>query len=53
VTENPETWGPAEKVISSAIDRYESPQWSDLCGVSLERFIADALREAGLLKDGS
>lgn len=51
--ENPATWGEAEKIIQAAIvehDRlvYENP---DLCGLSMARRIADALREAKLLRE--
>ena len=46
--ENPATWGPAEKILSSVLDEHLGlPQ--DLAGLSLERRIADALRAAGLL----
>ena len=46
--ENPATWGPAEKILSGVLDEHLGlPQ--DLAGLSLERRLADALREAGLL----
>ena len=46
--ENPATWGPAEKILSGVLDEHLGlPQ--DLAGLSLERRLANALREAGLL----
>ena len=47
--ENPATWGPAEKILSGVLDEHLGlPQ--DLCGLSLERRLADALRKEGLLR---
>jgi hypothetical protein len=51
--ENPSTWGDAENVIHDAItrDHYAKLAEPGLCGLSLPRQIADALRRAGLLKE--
>lgn len=51
--ENPATWGVAENVIHDAIvkDHYAKQEKPGLCGLSLPRQIADALRKAGLLKE--
>jgi hypothetical protein len=53
--ENPTTWGLAEKVIRNVIekDHYAKLAEPELCGFSLEKQIADALRAAGLLKEDS
>lgn len=57
--ENPATWGPAEKAVRAVLgDFFENQAKSitdpskAICGLSLERRITDALREAGLLKEG-
>jgi hypothetical protein len=58
--ENPATWGEAERVVRHVLDEH----WKNkklaltdpdkvMTGLSLERKITDALREAGLLKDQS
>lgn len=48
--ENPATWGPAEKIIEQVLhDHAKLPRGT--CGLSVNRKIADALREAGLLKE--
>jgi len=51
--ENPATWGEAEKVIHDVMmkDHYAKQEEPGLCGLSLPRQIADALRKAGLLKE--
>jgi hypothetical protein len=51
--ENPATWGDAENVIHNAIvkDHYAKLAEPELCGLSLPRQIADALREARLLNE--
>lgn len=52
--ENPATWGPAEHVVREVLSRhYENlrrPSEERQAGLSLERKITDALREAGLLR---
>lgn len=52
--ENPTTWGVAEHVIHDVMvkDHYAKQEEPGLCGLSLPRQIADALREAGLLNEG-
>lgn len=57
--ENPATWGQAEKVINSVLqgiftrDRSIVARDRDeaVCGLSHARLIADALRDADLLKE--
>jgi hypothetical protein len=49
--ENPATWGPAEKVVDDAYERWFRLRSQGYCGLSLARQITDALREAGLLKE--
>lgn len=56
--ENPATWGPAEKIVHDVLNEQDNilprlrPSPGEvLCGLSLERQITDALREAGLLKE--
>jgi len=51
--ENPATWGEAEKIIQSVyLNHLENLRKPDkTIGLSLYWQIADALREAGLLKD--
>ena len=51
--ENPATWGAAENVIHNAIvkDHYAMQAEPGLCGFSLPKQIADALRTAGLLTE--
>jgi hypothetical protein len=51
--ENPATWGDAENVIHNAITKHHYAMTVEpgLCGLSLPRQIADALRAAGLLKE--
>lgn len=58
--ENPMTWGEAEKIVSRVLDeqdnilpRLRPPSGEVLCGLSLPRQITDALRKAGLLKEGN
>jgi hypothetical protein len=53
--ENPATWGPAEKIINKVyidwVENLHKPADERVTGLSLQRQVADALREAGLLKD--
>ena len=60
--ENPATWGPAEKVVHKVLREARNvlPEFRDgrrvhpanlRFGLSLERQITDALREAGLLSE--
>jgi hypothetical protein len=49
--ENPATWGDTENVIHNAIIQDHYAKQEGRAGFSLARKIADALREAGLLKD--
>lgn len=48
MAENPESWGPAERVVDQVLTDHaqRDPQ---LCGLSLMRRITDALRDAELL----
>jgi len=50
--ENPATWGVAEKVIHSVLAGRIQPGEGSRSGLSVAPQIADALREAGLLKEG-
>ena len=47
MAENPATWGQAEKIIDAAYHNWWVGQDQLLCGLSLPRQIADALRAAG------
>jgi hypothetical protein len=50
--ENPASWGEAERVVKRALADWwnlNDPGKPVTCGLSLERRITDALREAGLL----
>jgi hypothetical protein len=49
--ENPATWGTAENVIHNVIVKDHYAKQEGEVGLSLPRQIADALREAGLLKE--
>lgn len=49
--ENPATWGPVEKVIHETIKRHRDNHLAGTVGLSRVRMIADALREAGLIKE--
>lgn len=49
MAENPATWGLAEHVVSTAIDRAEAQRALGYCGLSMVRMITDALRDAELL----
>ena len=49
--ENPRTWGPVEKTIHEAFKKWEQGTEQMLCGLSLEMTIANALREAGLVRE--
>jgi hypothetical protein len=49
--ENPATWGRAERVISDAYEDWWKGHSRGRVGLSLARQIADALRNAGLLRD--
>ena len=51
--ENPATWGTAEKIVSKVLSETDNILPEFICGLSLERRITDALREAGLLKEGN
>lgn len=58
--ENPATWGEAERIVQQVLDDFFANQNKPItdpakyiAGLSLERKITDALREAGLLKDPS
>jgi hypothetical protein len=55
--ENPATWGPAERIVRRVlsehfmrIEKVRLGEEDPVYGLSLERQITDALREAGLLK---
>ena len=47
--ENPATWGKVERCINRAIDRWHQGLNDGMCGLSLARMVADALRRDGLL----
>jgi len=47
--ENPATWGRAEHVIHRAITEWFEGRDQGVVGLSQTRFIADALRNEGLL----
>jgi len=54
--ENPETWGEAEKIVRRVLDEHDEHhrqvaqgKAEPICGLSLERKITEALREASLL----
>lgn len=47
--ENPATWGPAERTIKRALDRYEDGRAQGVIGLSPYAMIARELRAAGLL----
>lgn len=51
--EDPATWGPVEKIIDRVMEDHARARAEEpgLCGLSLARQIADALRKEGLLKD--
>lgn len=53
--ENPDTWGPAEHAVRKVLDENFAnqlkPPSERMIGMSLERRITEALREAGLLRD--
>lgn len=49
--ENPDTWGQAEKVIHKAHQDYWTARREGKIGLSLPLQVANALREAGLLRD--
>lgn len=49
--ENPATWGKAEKVIDEAYQDWWKSRARGTYGLSLARRIADALRDAELLRD--
>lgn len=55
--ENPATWGLAEKIIQEVYLRHQEnmskPADERHFGLSLYRQVADALRDAGLLKEES
>lgn len=47
--ENPATHGEAERIVVKVLDEHFANQEKAIIGLSLERQITDALREAGLL----
>lgn len=49
--ENPAPWGKAERVITNALMDWAAARDASVIGPSQARLIADALREAGLLKE--
>jgi len=49
--ENPATWGLAEEIIDKAYKDYWTDRAGGVTGLSLARRVADALREANLLRD--
>ena len=52
--ENPATWGPAEHIVRSVLDKYwklQDDSDGPYCGMSLEMQITTALREAHLMKE--
>ena len=49
MAENPATWGPAERVISDALDAAEAGERLGMVGWSAPKQIAEALRKADLL----
>lgn len=49
--ENPATWGRAEKVVHEAHQRWWKDRADGVAGLSLERYITDALRRENLLRD--
>ena len=51
--ENPATWGPVEKIIDNVYDEWWTANQEGICGWSLPKRIAVALRDAGLLKEGT
>lgn len=55
IMENPATWGAAENVIRIACDQFYEDVHGDppIVGLSLPCRIADALRNAGLLKENN
>jgi hypothetical protein len=50
--ENPATWGAAERIVHEVIMKHFSAERirGGFCGLSLERQITDALREAGQIQ---
>lgn len=53
MAENPAYWTPAEKTISEALSDYEKSLAAGIVGWSRVKCIAEALREAGHLKEGA
>lgn len=49
--ENPASWGPVERTIKRAMDRYEENRAKGIIGLSPYAVIANELRAAGLLVD--
>ena len=49
--ENPATWGAAENTIDKALKQAERDRRLGIIGWSLPKQIAEALREAGLLRE--
>jgi hypothetical protein len=50
--ENPDTWGEAERIVSTAYLEWAADRDKGVIGLSLTRRVTDALRKAGLLKEG-
>lgn len=50
--ENPATWGQAERVVHDVLEKHFSVERirENYCGLSLERQITDALRQAGQIR---
>jgi len=53
--ENPATWGAAERIVHDVVEQHFALQNSGeaYCGLSLERQVTDALREAGQIGAGT
>ena len=51
MAENPATWGEAERVIARALREADQAHREQLVGWSTPKRVAEALRDAGLLKE--
>ncbi len=51
MAENPACWTPAEKTIHRALSDYEKSMAAGIVGWSRVKCVAEALREAGHLKE--
>lgn len=49
MAEDPNTWGPVERVVDQVLTDHFNELDAEICGHSLPRRIADALRAAGLI----